>query len=251
MTPGTSVEERGAPGAPSPNIGTRRRIRLMATTGAKSDPQIQQDVLRELKWDPRVEETEVGVEVDRGVVTLTGTVSGWAKKVAAEEAAHRVYGVLDVANDIVVKTPGGMPLTDTEIAQAVRRALEWDVFVPEERITSTVSNGWVTLAGTVDLWSDRESAERAIRNLQGVRGVTNTMTVTPSKVSSLDVRTAIEEALERRAEREAKKIQVYVTEGTVRLTGTVQSWQEKEAVASAARFTPGVRSVDNQLRIAA
>jgi osmotically-inducible protein OsmY len=223
----------------------------MATTVAKSDPQIQQDVLRELKWDPRVEETEVGVEVDRGVVTLTGTVSSWAKKVAAEEAAHRVHGVLDVANDIVVKIPGGMPLTDTEIAQAVRRALDWDVFVPEEQITSTVSNGWVTLAGTVDLWSDRESAERAIRNLQGVRGVTNTITVTPSTVSSLDVRMAIEEALERRAEREAKKIEVHVTDGAVRLTGTVQSWQDKEAVASAARFTPGVRSVDNQLRIAA
>jgi len=217
----------------------------------KSDSQIQQDVLRELKWDPRVEETEVGVEVDNGVVTLTGTVSSWAKKVAAEEAAHRVYGVLDVANDIVVKTPGGMPVTDTEIAQAVRRTLEWDVFVPHERITCTVSSGWVTLGGTVDLWNERESAERAIRNLQGVRGVTNNLTVTPSKASSLEVRGAIEEALERRAEREAKKIQVDVRDGTVTLTGIVQSWEEKEAVASAARYTPGVRSVDNQLRIAA
>jgi osmotically-inducible protein OsmY len=217
----------------------------------KSDSQIQQDVLRELKWDPRVEETEVGVEVDNGVVTLTGTVSSWAKKVAAEEAAHRVYGVHDVANDIVVKTPGGMPVTDTEIAQAVRRTLEWDVFVPHERITCTVSSGWVTLGGTVDLWNERESAERAIRNLQGVRGVTNNLTVTPSKASSLEVRGAIEEALERRAEREAKKIQVDVRDGTVTLTGIVQSWEEKEAVASAARYTPGVRSVDNQLRIAA
>jgi osmotically-inducible protein OsmY len=217
----------------------------------KSDSQIQQDVLRELKWDPRVEETEVGIEVDKAVVTLTGSVSSWAKKVAAQEAAHRVSGVHDVANDIVVKAPGSMPVTDTDIAQAVRRTLEWDVFVPHERITSTVSNGWVTLAGPVELWNEREAAERAIRNLQGVRGVTNNLTVTPSKASSLEVRGAIEEALERRAEREAEKIQVDVSDGTVRLTGTVQSWQEKEAVASAARYTPGVLSVDNQLRIAA
>jgi osmotically-inducible protein OsmY len=223
----------------------------LVTSIRKSDSQIQQDVLRELKWDARVEETEVGVEVDKGVVTLTGTVSSWAKKVAAEEAAHRVYGVLDVANDIVVKTPGVTPVTDTEIAQAVRQTLEWDVFVPHQRITSTISNGWVTLSGTVDLWNERESAERAIRNLEGVRGLTSNITVTPSKASSPEVRRAIEEALERRAEREAKKIQVTVSDGTVTLTGTVQSWQEKEAVASAARFTLGVRSVDNQLRIAA
>jgi osmotically-inducible protein OsmY len=217
----------------------------------KSDSQIQQDVLRELKWDPRVEETEVGVEVDNAVVTLTGSVSSWAKKSAAQEAAHRVSGVLDVANDIVVKAPGSMPVTDTDIAQAVRRTLEWDVFVPHERITSTVSNGWVTLTGTLELWNERDAADRAIRNLQGVRGVTNTITVTPPKASSVEVRAAIEQALERRAEREAEKIQVKVSDGTVTLTGTVQSWQEKEAVASAARYTPGVLSVDNQLRIAA
>jgi osmotically-inducible protein OsmY len=208
-------------------------------------------VLRELKWDPRVEETEVGVEVEKGVVTLTGNVSSWAKKFAAQEAAHRVYGVLDVANDIAVKAPGTLPVTDTDIAQAVRRTLEWDVFVPHEQITSTVSNGWVTLAGNVALWNDRDAADRAIRNLQGVRGVTNTITVTPPKASSLEVRRAIEGVLERRAEREAKKIHVEVSDGTVTLTGTVQSWQEKDAVASAARFTPGVQSVVNQLRIAA
>jgi osmotically-inducible protein OsmY len=217
----------------------------------KSDSQIQQDVLRELKWDPRVEETDVGIEVDEGVVTLTGNVSSWAKKFAAQEAAHRVYGVLDVANDIAVKAPGTLPVTDTDIAQAVRQTLEWDVFVPHEQITSTVSNGWVTLAGNVELWNEREAADRAIRNLHGVRGVTNTIVVTPPKANSLEVRRAIEGALERRAEREAKKIHVEVSDGTVTLTGTVQSWQEKDAVASAARFTPGVQSVDNQLRIAA
>ena len=134
----------------------------------KTDTQIHHDVIEELKWDPRVEETEVGVQVDNGVVTLTGTVTSWAKRMAAQEAARRVIGVLDVANDIKIKAPGGLTRTDTEIAQAVRRALEWDVFVPEEKISSTVSDGWVTLDGTVEMWSQSYDAERAVEKLIGV-----------------------------------------------------------------------------------
>jgi osmotically-inducible protein OsmY len=218
---------------------------------AKSDSQIQQDVLRELSWDPRVEETEVGVEVDRGIVTLTGTVSSLAKREAAQEAAHRVAGVLDVANDLTVKVPGGFVRTDTEIAQAVRRALEWDALVPHERIQSTVSNGWVTLEGNVDTWTEREDAERAVQNLVGVRGVSDTITVLLSKLVLAErVREAIEDALERRAEREAKRIRVDVTPGgTVTLTGDVRSWAEKRATLAAARFAPGVRSVQDHLEI--
>lgn len=217
----------------------------------KTDSQIQQDLLRELSWDPRVEETEVGVEVDGGVVTLTGTVSSWAKRVAAQDAAHRVAGVLDVANDIKVKLPGDLVRTDTEIAQAVRRALEWDALVPDERIQSTVSNGWVTLEGTVDTWTEREDAERTVQNLVGVRGVTDRMTLRSSKPVNTDrVREAIEAALERRAEREAKRIRVQVTDaGTVALTGEVRSWAEKRATLAAARFAPGVRLVEDHLEI--
>ena len=147
----------------------------------KTDAQIHHDVLKELKWDSRVDQTEVGVQVASGVVTLTGTVTSWAKRVAAQEAAHRVMGVLDVANDITVKAPGGPAPTDTDIAQAVRRALEWDVFVPDDKITSTVTDGWVTLEGTVDSWSQRTDAERAIRNLAGVKFVVNKITVKPTK----------------------------------------------------------------------
>jgi osmotically-inducible protein OsmY len=218
---------------------------------AKTDSQIQQEVLRELSFDPRVEETEVGVEVDRGVVTLTGTVSSWAKRVAAQDAAHRVAGVLDVANDIKVKIPGDAARTDTEIAQAVRRALEWDALVPDKRIQSTVSNGWVTLEGNVDTWAEREDAERAVQNLVGVRGVTDKMTVTGTKpVEPERVREAIEDALERRAEREARGIRIEVTgTGTVTLTGQVRSWAEKRATLAAARFAPGVRSVEDRLEI--
>jgi osmotically-inducible protein OsmY len=213
----------------------------------KADTQIHHDVLEELKWDSRVDETEVGVEVDKGVVTLTGTVTSWAKRMAAEEAARRVIGVLDVASDVKVKIPGGLARTDTEIAQAVRHALQWDVFVPEEQISSTVTDGWVTLDGTVERWSQRNDAERAVRNLTGVKGVASRITVKPAKPVTADVHKAIEQVLERRAEREAKRIRVDVRDGIVTLTGSVHSWAERKSVVAAARFTPGVQDVKDHL----
>jgi len=221
----------------------------MTTTAIrKADTQIHHDVLEELKWDSRVDETEVGVQVAGGVVTLTGAVTSWAKRVAAQEAARRVIGVLDVANDITVKVPGGLARTDTEIAQAVRRALEWDVFVPEEKITSTVTDGWVTLEGTVDRWGQRSDAERAVRNLTGVKFVVNKITVKLATPMTEDVRRAIEQALERRAEREARQIHVDIRDGTVTLTGAVHSWAERKSVVAAARFTPGVQAIEDHLR---
>jgi osmotically-inducible protein OsmY len=144
--------------------------------------------------------------------------------------------------------PGGLARTDTEIAQAVRRALEWDVFVPEEDITCTVTDGWVTLEGTVERQSQREAAERAVRHLAGVRIVMDKIAVKPNKPVTGDVRKAIEQALERRAEREARQIGVDVRDGTVTLTGPVHSWAERKSVLAAARFTPGVRVVEDHLR---
>ena len=215
----------------------------------KSDSQIQQDVLSELRWDSRVDETDVGIEVDRGVVTLTGTVSNYGKKLAAEEAAHRVVGVLDVANDIQVHVVGISKRSDTEIAQAVRQALTWDVFIPEERIESTVANGWVTLEGSVDRLRQRDDAERVVRWLQGVSGVFNKISVTAPTVVPQAVRHTIEKALERRAEREAKRITVAVEEGTVTLSGQVNSWPEERAVLEAVAHAPGVSHVCNHMRI--
>jgi len=220
----------------------------MTQKARKTDTQIHRDVLEELRWDSRVDETEVGVEVDAGVVTLTGTVTSWAKRLAAQEAARRVIGVLDVANDIKVKVPGGFARNDTEIAQAVRRALEWDVYVPEDKIASTVTDGRVTLEGTVERWSQRDDAERAIRNLTGVKAVTNKITVKSAQPVAEDVRKSIEQALERRAEREARRIQVDVRDGVATLTGAVHSWAERKSVLAAARFTPGVRTVEDHLR---
>jgi osmotically-inducible protein OsmY len=221
----------------------------MVVRTMKTDAEIQQDVLRELEWDTRVDETDVGVEVDTGIVTLTGTVDTWAKRAAAQGAAHRVTGVLDVANDITVRLPGVLGRTDTDIARAVRLALEWDMFVPDERVRSTVTDGWVTLEGEVDFWTQHEDAESAIRNLGGVRGVTNLIKVKAPRVAVQDVRKAIEDALDRRTAREARSVQIDVHDGRVTVTGTVDSWGERHAVIAAVRGTAGVQDVADRLRV--
>ncbi len=219
----------------------------MATT--KTNTQIQQDVLNELKWDTRLSLAEIGVSVHGGAVTLTGTVTSYAKRIAAADAAHRVSGVLDVANDIVVKLPGSAERTDGEIAEAVRRALEWDVFVPDRRIQSTVSKGLVTLIGEVDHSWERDEASRAIRNLAGVRAVVNDIKLHTPKVAKQDVAAAIKKALERRADREADHIALDVSDGMVTLTGKVHTWADREAAIGAAWGTRGVGMVVDHLRI--
>jgi osmotically-inducible protein OsmY len=221
----------------------------MVIRGSKTDREIQKDVLSELGWDTRVDETEIGVEVEKGVVTLTGTVDSYAKKIAARDAAHRVLGVLDVADDIQVKLPGSLKRTDTEIAQAVRAALEWDALVPDRKIRSTVSDGWVTLDGEVDTLREKEDAQHAVRALTGVKGVNNRLIVTAIKADPIRLRRFIEEALERRADRQAEKIRVDIDDGTVRLAGQVRSWREKEAVLGAVSHAPGVREVQDRLTV--
>ena len=216
---------------------------------SKSDQLVRQAVVRELQWDARTADQTIDVEVAEGVVTLVGTVTGWAKKAAAQEAAHRVAHVLDVANELQVVVQGSDGRTDTEIARAVRLALEWDVFVPDKRIRSSVSGGWLTLEGEVDNLIQRDECERSLRNLAGVRGITNKIEVAPSKVSASELRTAIERALERRAEREAHHVQLTVEDGRVILAGVVGSRAERDAVVGAARGTVGARAVDDRLRV--
>jgi osmotically-inducible protein OsmY len=222
---------------------------MKAKVQTESDSDLQQAVLRELKWSTRVDNTEVGVTVERGVVTLTGTVESYAKKVAAQEAAHRVFGVLDVANDLQVRVPGNLGRTDAEIAQAVRNALEWDVWVDDKRIKSTVSNGFVTLEGDVSLLRERDDVECTIHRLAGVRGVLNRIRVKPVIARAEDVQAAIEEALERRAEREAHRIKVELHDGEVKLSGAVHSWAEKRAILGVVSHAPGVRAVHENLFI--
>src|SRR5216683_7674431 len=142
-------------------------------TEVRRDEQIQQDVLAELKWEPRVSPNEIGVVVKDGVVALTGWVDSYTKRWAAEEATHRVRGVKAVANDIEVRLPGASERTDADIAAAAVRALEWDAFVPSGQVDVTVSKGWVTLKGEVEWQYQKQDADRVIRRLSGVKGVTN------------------------------------------------------------------------------
>jgi osmotically-inducible protein OsmY len=215
----------------------------------RSDNELAQRILRELKWDSRIEWATINVQVNDAVATLTGVVSSYAKKIAAQEAAHRVAGILDVANDIQVNPIDRFARTDTEIASAVRNALEWDALVPNEFIQSTVSNGWVTLEGDVDYWREREDAERAILRLAGVVGVTNEITIRKRPVDPRELREHIEYALERRADREAERLRDDVHDGAVDLWGRVHSWQEKRAVIGSIGHAPGVTEVKDHLRI--
>jgi osmotically-inducible protein OsmY len=188
------------------------------------------------------------VTVRKGVVTLSGTVDSYAKKLAAQKAAHGVRGVLDVANDIEVKITGALRRADTEIALAIRHALEWNALVPSDNIHSTVTNGWVTLEGEVEYYSERVDAERAVVHLPGVCGVTNKIAVR-APIESERVKFLIEDVLERRADREAKRIRVSVDEGDVTLTGAVKSWDEKKAILGAIGHTPGVKMIHDHLFI--
>jgi osmotically-inducible protein OsmY len=157
--------------------------------------------------------------------------------------------VLDVANDIEVKPAGAFVRTDTDIAMAVRNALEWDALVNNERIQSTVSDGWVTLEGDVDFWREREDAERAILRLAGVVGVVNKIKIQERPVDPEEIREQIEYALERRADREAERLRVDVKDGAVDLWGRVHSWQEKRAVIGSIGHAPGVTQVRDHLQI--
>ena len=215
----------------------------------KTDNEIKQQVLRELKWDSRISWAQIGVEVRDGVVELTGDVSSFAKKSAAQQAAHRIRGVLDVANEIEVRPDALIVRTDADIARGIRQVLEWDALVPDERIKSTVSNGWVTLEGDVDCWRERADAEQAVLRLVGVVGITNLLTIKPSQIAAEDLRNEIECALERRADREAERLRIELHDGTVDLIGRVHSWQEKRAVIGAISHSPGVQGVKDHVRI--
>ncbi len=215
----------------------------------KSDKQLQQEVLWELKWDSRINEDELGLNVEAGVVTLTGTVDSFVKKVVAQEAAHRVHGVLDVANDILVQIPKHHTITDADIALAVRNVIKWDVWVPEN-IQSTVTDGWVTLEGTVDFLRERDYAGSSVRNLRGVRGLSNNLLVLPqASARAEEIKSMIEKALERRAEQEVHRIKVEVHGGTVVLAGVVNSWYERQAVLGAACSALGVKEVKDNMQI--
>jgi osmotically-inducible protein OsmY len=217
----------------------------MATaTLIHTDEEIQKDVLAELKWDAQVQPNEIGVSVKDGVVTLTGWVNSYLKRWAAEDAAHRVGGVKAVANDIEVKLFSER--TDADIAEAAIRALQWDASVPAEKIQVTVSKGWVTLKGEVNWNFEKQDAERVVRRLTGVKGVSNLITVKPS-TTPLELKKRIEDALVRNAKVDANKITVEVQGSKAILKGAVRAWVEKEEAERVAWLAPGVTSVENRI----
>ncbi len=217
----------------------------------RTDEAIQTDILEELKWDAHVRPNEIGVAVKDGIVTLTGWVDSYLKKMAAQEAAHRVRGVKAVANDIEVRLPGFAERTDTDLAAAVLNALRWDAAIPAGTLDVTVSQGWVTLKGEVEHAFQVRDAERAVRRHVGVKGVSNLIVVNINRPQVLptDLKQQIERALLRNAQTDARRITVEVEGGKVILRGTVRSSAEKQAAEDTAWSAPGVSEVENSIVI--
>lgn len=214
----------------------------------KSDTELQRDVAAELNWDPSIRNEDIAVAVKDGAVTLAGTIDSYAQWYAAERAVERVKGVRAIVNELKVTLPGGKERSDSDVAHAALNALKWDIEVPDERLKVKVANGWITLEGEVEYHYQRSAAERAVRSLAGVRGVSNAIIVRAIPTPT-DVKQRIRDMLKRQAAFDAEHVTVELYDHTARLSGTVRSFAERRDAERAAWQTPGVTKVENDLTV--
>jgi osmotically-inducible protein OsmY len=215
----------------------------------KTDSQLQHDVLEELKWEPQVDHSQIGVTAKGGVVTLTGFVPNYAQKLAAEKAARRVQGVAAIAQEIEVRFPSDPKTSDAEIAQRILDVFRWDVIIPDDKFAVEVEHGYVTLTGKADWNYQKQAAGKAAGRISGVKLVTNLIEVA-AVASSYDIRERILSAFKRSSAIDANAINIKVEGGTVKLSGRVHAWNERKLAENAAWSTAGVTRVEDEIVLA-
>ena len=212
-----------------------------------NDSKLRQDVLDELSWQPHIPAAQISVTADQGVVHLSGYVTTYAQKIAAEQAVKRVVGVrAAVVESLEVKVAEGISAADEEIAARARASLSWAALVPSGQVQVDVQSRWVTLSGQLDWHFQRTAAETIVRNLAGVAGVSNDITLR-AHPQTTDLKAAIERALKRSSDLDARFIRVKVVDGLVTLEGAVGSWHARERAEEAAWMAPGVSAVRDML----
>jgi osmotically-inducible protein OsmY len=227
------------------------KANILNTNTMKTNKELREDVVEELKWEPLLREvaSQIGVTADEGMITLSGLVNTYSQKLAAEQAAQRVAGVTVVAVDMEVKVLGLHQKSDIEIAKAIKDALRWNTAVQEDKIEVKVDCGWVSLDGTVEWEYQRRSAELNVRDLMGVRGVTNRILVKSKVLDAKEIKYKISAAFHRSATVDSSNIVLEIHGSTVSLRGKVRSWAERRDAENAAWASPGVIMVDNKIEI--